>query len=188
MKTRSTTIVNLLALMVGLVLLLLHNQVDLIKYLVILLGVVIIVPTSWLIIRFIMERLDHTPGSLSWPLMIPLAAGLTFGILLVSMPDFFEKYMLYTFAILMIVWGAGELVFTIMATKYGASKWWVLIPVVGIATGIVVLVLGMERVSDVLTLLTGIVLMCYGVNGLLGEIGQKRPALSSHDQDKKSTE
>lgn len=184
MKTRSTTIVNLLALVVGLVLVLLCNQVDLIKYMVILLGVVIIVPTAWLIIRFIVSRLKHTPDELGWPLLIPLAAGLAFGILLVSIPEFFEKYMLYTFAILIIVWGAGELVFTIMATKYGASRWWILIPVVGIATGIVVLCMGMDRVADAITLLTGIVLMCYGINGLLGEIGQKQLPQTSQSNNK----
>lgn len=179
MKTRPTTIVNLLTLVVGLVLVLLHNQVDLIKYMVILLGVVILVPTAWLIIRFIAERLHHTPTVPGWPLMIPMAAGLAFGILLVSMPDFFEKYMLYTFAVLMILWGVGELVFTIMASRSGASKWWILIPIAGIVTGIVVLGLGVDKVSDIITLLTGIVLMCYGINGLMGEIGQKPLPLSS---------
>lgn len=187
MKTRSTTIVNLLALVVGLVLILLRDQVDLIKYMVILLGVVIIVPTAWLMIRFIADRMNHISNGIGWPLMIPMAAGLAFGILLVSIPEFFEKYMLYTFAILIILWGAGELAFTIMASRYGASKWWILIPVAGIATGIVVLCLGMHKVSDIITLLTGIVLMCYGINGLMGEIRQKPLPLSTQTDIDKPT-
>lgn len=187
MKTRSTTIVNLLTLVVGLMLIILRDQVDLIRYMVILLGVVFIVPTAWMIIRFIADRVNRIPNSLGWPLMIPLAAGLAFGILLVSIPEFFETYMLYTFAILIILWGAGELVFTIMAARYGASKWWIMIPVAGIATGIVVLCLGMDKVSDIITMLTGIVLICYGINGLMGEIKQKPLSLSSQTDKEKPT-
>lgn len=102
-------------------------------------------------------------------MIVPALAALIFGILLVSMPGFFSSWVIYTFAVMMILLGLIQLLFMGLSIRtLGTSAWYLLVPVIAIATGIICIVLGSEKVSNAINLLTGIILIIYSINGFIG--------------------
>lgn len=103
-------------------------------------------------------------------LLIPAIAGLVFGLILVCMPGFFARFLIYTYGAMLLICGFTQLMF--MAAKmgtYGTSKGFLIMPLLTLCAGVAGLIFGHDpSLNSTMTLAAGIVLICFGANGLAG--------------------
>lgn len=181
MKSKSTCILTYLAtLAIGILLLIFTGRADLFKTIVIITGILFIIPSliaiiySWIPAKNVMGQKTSRP----WYISLAGIAGLVFGILLLCLPSFFAGYIIYTLGIVLILAGLTQIIyFAASAAVFGVSKLYHLVPWITIACGIAVIILGPKYISDIVTIITGIFLICYAINGfteLLSEAKKTR--------------
>lgn len=185
MKSRNVLLIYLFALVGGIILTILHNRAQLFEGIVVAAGILFIVPCSYILLSWIIsyrQKKQTAPDkaaeidrramrSQQGLVLVPVLGGIAFGILLVCSPTFFVNYLIYTFGVVMILCGLAQLAFTVPGMRLLAvNRWWLLPPALMIAIGVTVFILGPDEVKDIITLLTGIVLTAFGIEGFIGYI------------------
>ena len=169
MKKSASLITYLAALVIGIILLALHEQVNLLEGVVIAMGVLITVPSAVMFISSLIGKKDEYgnrsfPG---WYNVIVAVAGLVLGIWMLCKPGWFEVWMVYTLGVVLILTGAAQIVFIYSASKpYGPNPWWYCIPVLVLAGGFIICFIGPNGLNTWATITTGILLIVYSANGL----------------------
>lgn len=169
MKKTASLVTYIAACVIGIILLALHEQVQLFKGIVIAMGVLITVPSAIMFISsfFSKKNPDGTITMPSWYSIVVACAGLVLGIWMLVMPSFFELAMIYTLGVILILVGLAQIVFFYNASRpYGANPLWYCIPVLAIAGGFIVIFIGPQGVNTWATIVTGIILIVYAVNGM----------------------
>ena len=116
-----------------------------------------------------LSSMKRTQRRMRTMMLIPVGGGILFGILLVSAPGFFVRYLIYTFGLVMILCGLVQLIFTLPGMRWmNVNRWWLVPPIAIMLVGVTVFILGPEGVEKAIILLTGIVLTVYGIEGLIG--------------------
>jgi uncharacterized membrane protein HdeD (DUF308 family) len=111
---------------------------------------------------------SHDFKSLRWLMLVPIIGGLLFGLFLVTQPLFFVKYLIYTFGAVMFLCGLTQCLFLISAIRYyHVSAWWIVVPVIALLMGTIVFIVGPEKIESIVTLITGIMLILYSINGFI---------------------
>lgn len=185
MKSRNVLLIYLFALVGGIILMILHDRAQLFEGIVVAAGILFIVSCSYILLTWIIsysqrrskaasqaEELDRrTLRSQQGLMLVSIVGGIAFGILLVCNPAFFVNYLIYTFGAVMILCGLAQLAFTVPGMRLLAvNRWWLLPPLLVMATGVTVFIIGPDEVKDIITMLTGIVLTAFGVEGFIGYI------------------
>lgn len=169
MKKTSSLIAYLAALVIGIILLSLHEQVNLLLGVVIAIGVLITIPSFIMLISCFIGKKDeygnrNFPG---WYTVVVAIAGLVLGVWMLCMPQTFESWMVYTLGVVLVLVGAAQLVFIYSASKpFGANPWWYCVPILVLAGGFILIFLGPEGTNVWATITTGILLIVYAANGL----------------------
>lgn len=170
MKKTSSLITYLAALVIGILLLALHEQVQLVKGIVIAIGILITVPSAIMFISsFFKGKLtaDGPKGYPAWYTVIVACAGLVLGIWMLVMPGFFEVIVPYTMGVVLILVGAAQLVFFYLASRpFGANPLWYCVPILSIAGGFILFFIGPNGFNTWATITAGIVLIVVAANGL----------------------
>lgn len=185
MKNTSYIVSYIFTLIVGVLLLIYWNAVNIFQIIIIAIGCCFILPS--LIGLFLgfsgKKNPDGTRSSRPWYVGISSIAGLIGGVLLVAMPDFFVHYLIYTFGVIMVVAGIIQILFLSVEGRDigGMPASWFIMPWLTVATGIAVIIIGPERLSHAATIVTGVALTLYSVNGLLSASAHK---VTKHRQTK----
>jgi len=167
----------ILTLIGGILLVVLEDRAGLFDAITILVGVMFLVPGVLTFLKATFPtRSARAAGAERQPvLMIVSGAASVFGITLIVAPHLFTNLIVYAFGALLIVCGIMQL------TNFGAQRrasglpgWYLATPALCIAIGIVIIVIGAQKILDMLALTTGIVLIVYGINGLIGYIERAR--------------
>lgn len=182
MQQRSILMLYLFSLIGGVLLTLLHGKANLFEGIVVVIGVLFIIPSLYMLFGIVVDYLrykrlqkrgEEIPvryefPKLRWLMLVPIVGGLLFGLFLVTNPNFFVNYLIYTFGAVMFLCGLTQSLFLVSAIRYyHVSTWWIVVPVVSMLVGLTVFVLGAEKIESAITLLTGITLILYGVNGFV---------------------
>ncbi len=182
MQQRSILMIYLFALIGGILLTILHSRANLFEGIVVVIGVLFIVPCLYMLFGLIVDYLrykrmkkageeipvSHDFKSLRWLMLVPIVGGLLFGLFLVMQPVFFVKYLIYTFGAVMFLCGLTQSLFLISAIRYyHVSAWWIVVPLIVMLAGVAVFIVGAEKIESAITLLTGIMLILYSVNGFI---------------------
>lgn len=170
MKKTSSLITYLASLVIGIILLALHEQVSLMKGVVIAMGILITVPSAIMFFASFFRGKRNSDGTLTYPAwysIVVACAGLVLGIWMLVMPGFFESAIVYTLGVVLILVGAAQLVYVYLASRpFGANPLWYCIPILVIAGGFIVFFIGPKEVNTWATITTGILLIVNAVNGL----------------------
>lgn len=172
MKSRNYILSYVCALAVGILLLAFSNSTGLFGAIVLTIGVIFILLSliggfnAMRISRSYNPRGKEAQSSslMKTMLLLPSAIGLIFGILLVSMPDFFAKFIIYTFAAILILLGLTQLMFCSAARVGG---WSLLVPSLTLVAGIACVIVGQESVDKIMAIITGIMLVLYAIDGFI---------------------
>lgn len=161
----------LLSLIGGVLLVILHGRDGLFTAITIIVGILFLLPGLLAVGRGIKgHRGEPTGPSGSEPLMIVVGAlAAIFGLLLIITPHLFVNFIFYAFGLLMIIGGVVQLInFSPKHRSLGFSGIFMVVPVLAIIIGVVVIIVGAEKLFAMLAMITGIVMIVYGVNGLIG--------------------
>lgn len=176
MKKQSSIITYISALVIGILLLCFHEQAGLFTGIVIAIGVLITVPSALMLISSFITK--PNPDSVRqfpvWSTVVVACAGLVLGIWMLVMPTFFINVTVYTLGVILILVGIAQIVYiaNVASPLGGANIWWYAVPVLVIAGGFIICFLGPKVVDQVATLVTGILLIVYSVNGI-GSLGRE---------------
>ncbi len=190
MKPQSTLSMNLLIVIAGIILILLHNDFDVVKALIIVIGIVFIIPSALQIAGTLFHnRKKEGPTSMSrqWAqagTLILSFCALALGICMVAVPMMFETIIIYLLALLLIVGGIYRIF--IVNFAYGDIKlpaWIYTIPILMIIAGIVILATDISRLNKVVILITGIGLVLSGINSFIEYFSAQHRA-SDNTQEK----
>jgi uncharacterized membrane protein HdeD (DUF308 family) len=190
MNNRSYLLIYLFALIGGILLVAFHAQANIFEAIIMGSGIIFLIPCGLLLIDSIYSYIKRKkePKEIStdeyensvgtptkskrdnrWIVIIPAIGGLIFGILLISMPDFFVKYLIYTFGIILLIFGIIQLSMVCISMRsIHMSGWYLCISIITILAGFGIFAIGAERIANTVTLITGIVLICYSINGVVG--------------------
>ena len=169
MKKSASLIAYVASLVIGIILLALHEQVNLIRGIVIAMGILITLPSAVMLLNcFIGKKDEYGNRSFpAWYTVIVAIAGLVLGIWMLCMPAAFEMWMVYTLGVILILVGAAQIVFIYSASKpYGPNPWWYCVPVLVLAGGFIICFIGPNGLNTWATITTGILLIVYAANGL----------------------
>lgn len=169
MKKTASLITYISACVIGIILLALHEQVELFKGIVIAMGVLITVPSAIMFFASFASK-KNPDGTITYPAwysIVVACAGLVLGIWMLVMPSFFEFAMVYTLGVILVLVGMAQIVFVFNASRpFGANPLWYCVPVLTIAGGFIVIFIGPKGVNTWATIVTGIILIVYAVNGI----------------------
>ena len=170
MKKTSSLITYIAALVIGILLLALHEHVDLVKGIVIAMGVLITVPSAIMFFSSFFRGKLTAEGAQAYPAwytIIVSCAGLVLGIWMLVMPGFFEAMVPYTLGTVLILLGAAQLVFMYIASRpFGPNPLWYCIPVLSIAGGFILYFIGPQGLNTWATITAGIIMIAVAANGL----------------------
>ena len=175
MKKTSSLITYLAALVIGIILLALHEHVELVKGIVIAMGVLITVPSAIMFFAgFFKGKMNSDRNAYpGWYTVVVACAGLVLGIWMLVMPGFFEAVVPYTLGSVLILLGAAELVYIFLASRpWGPNPLWYCVPVLSITAGFILFFIGPQNFNTWATITAGIVLIVTAVNGL-GSLGRE---------------
>ncbi len=179
MKGKNYLITYISALIIGILLLIYHDKAALYNTLVLAIGVLIAVPSLVLIIIELCRRkpdaeekktesrmLRTQEAATNWATVIAGVAGLALGIWMLCSPGFFIKAIIYTLGAILVLSGGVQIV-----AIYSASKplkplmLWFIIPILTLVAGLVIILLGPDKVASIAGLIAGIAFVVYAANG-----------------------
>lgn len=206
MKKATYFIVYLAALVIG-ILLLIGNQAPMeetipasMRGIVIASGIVFIFGGAVNLVYSMRPKYDAEGVMVSrpWYLTVMAIAALFWGILLVCLSGSFTYNFAVTSGVSLILAGLASVMWIVGARRpYGAAGWWYIAPLCTIGAGIIDITLindyaNLAQSSSTAAILSGILLLCLGVNGFISLNSRKRVEESViesvnkiHDKDKR---
>ena len=120
MDKKSYLLTPIIILIVGIALIVMHSQIDVIRWIVILIGCALLIPAVFNLIWILMRRRrtgsDIREANDSSSIAVSIISGLL-GIWIVCMPDFFAAFIVYLFAALLVFLAIVDVVLMIRASR-----------------------------------------------------------------------
>lgn len=188
MKKTTYLIVYLAALVIGLLLLIFSQQaltVDVpssLRGVVIAGGIVFIVAGAATLLLSMRPKVDAqgVPTNRPWYITALSISSIFWGVLMLTMSATFTYTLAVTLGISLILAGLGQVMWIVdSARPYGAPGWWYVIPLAVFGAGIVDITLindyaNIGQSSATASIVSGILLLCYAVNGFISLNRRKR--------------
>lgn len=179
MNNKNYVYTYLFTLIAGVLLIILHNRAQIFEAICIILGVGFLVLgiLSLMSAIFISNKAKAAGVKRSPALIIVSAASFILGLLMVVVPTFFINYLVYAFGIILLLCGIIQLCnFMPRMSGLGFSRLFLIAPVLCMLAGILIFVIGAEKILNSLALMTGIVLAVYSINGFVGYFNRRKLA------------
>ena len=168
MKSKNYVITYLSALVTGILLLIFHDDSELYASLVRAIGALIAIPSLVLLCTMLFGKKKEGAynGVVVVAAEIAAVVGIAFGIWLLVSPGMFIKALIYVLGALLIAVGIAQISFVhTQAKPSSAAPGWFVVPSLTLIAGVVLIILGPEKVASMAGLITGIVLVVYAANG-----------------------
>lgn len=159
------------ALVIGILLLIFHDQPTLYNTVVIVIGALIAIPALILLIANLFSKTKEGKGAgyasaVKWITVAISAVGMALGLWMVCNPGFFINIIIYVLGAILLIAGILQMFSIYQAARpMHPAMFWFIVPIISIAAGLVIICLGPEKVVHFAGLVTGIVLVIYAVNG-----------------------
>ncbi len=177
MKSKPYILMFFFALIGGIALLAFAKTPDIGRSVVMAIGILSVVASAYTLLvaafsktKYGSPAKEDEAATVKTSLLIPAVAGLVFGLILVCMPGFFAQFLIYTYAVMFLICGLTQFMYiTSKMGKIGTSKGFLLMPLLTIGAGVLYIICWHNpELSSTMTLATGIILICFGANGLAG--------------------
>lgn len=187
MKSKNFIITYLSALTIGILLLIYHQQQELYRTIVIVIGALVAVPSLVLLLTMLLRR-RPAPGkgeaqarAVTIASELASAAGVALGVWMMCSPQFFITAIIYTLGAILLIVAIAQITYIYQAARpFRPAFGWFIVPLLTLAAGIVLIAMGPQRVASAAGLVTGIVLVVYAANGFASA---GREARLQHDID-----
>ncbi|MCM1153319.1 MAG: DUF308 domain-containing protein [Muribaculum sp.] len=190
MKNISNIFIYLAALVVGILLLIFHQEGTLLRAIIIAIGVLILIPAIVVFIRSFLQPKDANgvrPKPL-WYVLIVALAGIVFGAWMVFTPDSFRNWTVYVLGAILILSGISGFGFTVQARRgHHLGTGWFVTPTLVAIGGIILIILGPSVIGSIANIAAGVLLVVYAVNGF-SAIGREREKIDELENEATDTE
>lgn len=170
MDKKNYLLAPVVILAVGIAFICLFNQADIIRWILVLVGVAILVPAVFNII-WILVRRNRKDGSREVnddsSLTVSVISGVL-GLWIVCMPDFFEKFMVFLFAAILAYLAISDVVLMVRAARPARLPFWFyIVPFLMLAAAVVLVFTPVRTINSTVVLITGIAMTASGLNRLI---------------------
>lgn len=146
--------------LVGILLIVLHNHIDLLNWVSIAVGLMFILPSLYVLCSSLGSK-QKLPGGIAFVSV----GGIILGLLMCVFPSAFAGFFVYVFAALLVIFGIYQIVDLASWSKtIRFPFYFYIIPILLVATGIVMLCTSLRDINTVVVLITGIALIAFSVN------------------------
>lgn len=164
MSERTNLWINIFVLLAGVVLIYMHNDISLLNWMVIIIGIMCAIPGAIGVISGISRSSSRRAGGLSIPSSLAM---LVVGIIMILCPTPFVAIFVYVLAALLIICGLVQIWgLAVDFRPYNMPLWLYILPVLVAATGVVVICSPLRDVETTFTLVAGIAMVVSAINGL----------------------
>lgn len=172
MNSNRNFITSLFLLAAGIILIILHNRINIISGIVTIVGLLFILPSLYNLIMLFVRTADGSKQSGKAAGLISSVGALCLGVCMVAVPDFFVGTLVYIFAGLLVLGGVYQILLIAYASKPLRAPWWMyVLPAATAIAGIVLLVTDIHTIEHLVVLITGIAFTAVAVNSILVYIG-----------------
>ena len=187
----SSWLITAIIAAVGVLLIVWHKETDLFSWLIRALGIILAAPATYVLLS-VLSALRHNrlkataqisdaetghtemklnSRTVAWSLIIVAVATIILGFWMLVNPDFFVGLVSYLFAIAIIIIGILQLVDVAYLTRpVVLPVYFYIMPSLLIIAGVVIIFTNVKTINDVVTLVTGIMLVLYSVNRVAQQI------------------
>jgi len=165
-------------LLAGLALIIFNSTAKIYEIIVFIIGAIVFISSGYILLTSLFpgKKIKETGVKTSPIVWGPITGGIIFGILLMAVPGFFVTYLIYTFGVLLVICGIIQLASVSGGMRHlELSGWFLAIPILAIVIGIAIILSGPQEAKNIVMILSGAVLACYGLNGITDYI--KRTSL-----------
>lgn len=149
--------------LVGILLIILHDRIELLNWVSIAVGLMFVLPSTFVLFSSMGSK-QHLPAGIAFV----AAGGLILGLLMCIFPGAFAGFFVYVFAALLAIFGVYQIVDLASWSKtVKIPSFYYIIPILLVATGIVMLCTSLRDINTVVVLVTGIALIAGSVNSIL---------------------
>lgn len=173
MKNSGSNWLTILVVFVaGVLLIAWHTRIDILQWVVTLVGITLIVPALYSFIIALGRKRrgegEQTERTARASTLWASVAAMALGIWMVVNPSFFAGLLAYIFGAILVLYG----IYHIIMMSYWLKPlvfpfWFYVIPVLMIVSGIVILASSVREMNSVVVLITGIALVSSAVNSVL---------------------
>ena len=152
-----------------------HNEVNLASWLIRALGVILVIPAAYVLLRTIGayrniddsgRRADKTGKSALISQIIVAIATAVVGLWMLFSPGFFVALISYLFACVLLLYGIYQIVLLYMCRPVVMPWFFYIVPVLFIIGGLAILFTTVREINSVVTLITGILLVAAAINSV----------------------
>lgn len=156
--------------LVGVLLIFLHNRIELLDWVSIAIGLMFILPALYVLCSSIGSK-RTLPVSVSFVSV----GGVILGLLMCIFPSTFAGFFVYVFAALLVIFGIYQIVDVASWSKtVRLPFFFYIIPILMVAAGIIILCTDLRDINTVVVLITGIALVASSVNSIMEYIGTRK--------------
>ena len=170
-----TLIVNVAVLVAGLCLVFFHGNVNVMKVIVILLGICIIIP-SLVYMGMVLTKRREENDTVRNIGIVPAAGGLCFGMVLMLKNEMFLKTLGIIFGLLIIALGVFHTVYMIMMSKRArVEMWYYIFPILMMIGGLLILIaFRAPEHAKMVVLITGLSMILFSFTTLLEYLADRK--------------
>lgn len=162
---------------VGILLIVLHNRIDLLDWISIAVGLMFILPSLYVLCSSIGSK-QKLPGGIAFVSV----GGIILGLLMCVFPSAFAGFFVYVFAALLLIFGVYHIVDLASWNKSVKFPfYYYIIPILMVATGIIILCTSLRNINTAVVLVTGIALVASSFNSIMEYIGTRKSVIRSDD-------
>lgn len=174
MRPKTSLFYGILVIAAGILLIVFNGRAQLLSWVVILAGISLAVPCLCSLVSAISSnrqaRRDGT-GSMSLSILnsgvvIASLIGIGAGVWMIVHPAFFIGFLAYAFAVIIILYGVYQILEIAWIYRPQPAGLYV-VPILMIVAGLVILFSSVRAIQSTVVLITGISLVCAGVNAIL---------------------
>ncbi|MEG1915878.1 MAG: DUF308 domain-containing protein [Muribaculaceae bacterium] len=179
MKNRNGMyITNIVVLIAGVLLIILHDRVNIMAGIVIIMGIMFLIPSAINLLMIMIQRgknnVEDDAKQFFLLNTVSSIGGLCLGIFLIAMPDIFIGILAYMFAGILLIAGIYHIVFLVISSKIVKMPlWFYILPSLTTIAGLVIIFSSVRTIESVVVLITGISLVCFTINSVLEYFGLK---------------
>lgn len=185
MKSRSNWLTIIIVFVVGILLIVWHQRIDILSWIVISAGLMLVIPGLYSLISAMVRKkedgkINYSASSAS---IVASVGALALGIWMIVNPAFFVGLLAYIFAAILILYGIYHIiVIGFRAKPIIMPGWFYIIPVLMIIAGVVLLCTSVRTLNSVVVLITGIALVASAVNSMLETVSMTPTRMKQVEQ------
>lgn len=160
---RADLFTSLIVGIAGIAMIVMHNRLNIMEWIVIMIGVMFIIPGVFSVLSGALSKERKSATS-----VLAGLGAIALGVLMCAMPQTFAGIMVSIFGILLIIIGAYHLCFVAWLSRpFVLPFYYYIIPVLLIVTGIIIMFTSVRTVNNLVLLITGISFVCAAVSSLM---------------------